>query len=154
MTEMETWQQTQMNLLDSKVVALNDGYRKIYGYNYISNAIKKIPVISQTDIQLEKFKAQTETLIGLFPEVIAEGKKYNKEYLKVFSSYKGYLMIEYKMVVKGYHRTVWMPLGIGIGLSFGVALKNIALGIPIGLGIGIAIGSGLDAKAEKEGKVL
>ena len=67
-----------------------------------------------------------------------------------------------KIVPKGYYRNMWMAVGmsafgVSLGVSFGVALDNmafLAIGIPIGMGIGIAVGTAMDAKAQKEGNQL
>jgi len=69
---------------------------------------------------------------------------------------------ELGLVPKGHFQTMWMALGMAtFGIPFGVVfvltLGNMAffaIGIPIGLSIGLAIGSGMDKKAQEEGRQL
>ncbi|MBS1616696.1 MAG: hypothetical protein JST06_11335 [Bacteroidetes bacterium] len=67
-----------------------------------------------------------------------------------------------KIVPKNYYRNYWMlvgmsAFGIPLGVAFGTSLHNmgfIGIGLPIGLAIGIAIGTGMDQKAQTEGRQL
>lgn len=69
---------------------------------------------------------------------------------------------ELGLVPKNYHRNMWMGIGmaafgIPMGVSLGLSLDNMAfmaIGLPIGLAIGLAVGSGMDNKAQKDGKQL
>lgn len=62
---------------------------------------------------------------------------------------------QHKLVTEGYYLSIFMCLGMSIGLVFGLTIfDNIALGLPIGIGIGVAIGSGMDADAKKKGMVI
>jgi len=69
---------------------------------------------------------------------------------------------ELGLVPKVHFQTMWMALGmatfgIPFGVVFGLTLGNMAffaIGIPIGLSIGLAIGSGMDKKAQGEGRQL
>jgi len=154
MKDLEIWQDIQRKALASRAAGLSELHKKNYGYNFILGAIEKVPQRQQTDVQMEVFKLKTETLINILPGTEERSKVIGKTYQLALSEYKVFLMKEYNMISKGYYTGIWMSLGIAIGMSFGVALKNIALGIPIGIGIGVAIGGGLNAKAQKEGRVL
>ncbi|NSW52672.1 MAG: hypothetical protein HPY85_09230 [Anaerolineae bacterium] len=65
-------------------------------------------------------------------------------------------------VPRDYHRNQWMALGLSVfglplGTALGLALDNIALMgafLPIGMIIGMSVGSGMDKKAQEEGRVL
>jgi hypothetical protein len=69
---------------------------------------------------------------------------------------------EVKLVPKNYYRNLWQTLGmaafgIPIGAVFGASLGNmafLAVGLPIGMAVGIAHGTGLDKKAQAEGRQL
>lgn len=69
---------------------------------------------------------------------------------------------EVKIVPRNYYQTTWMVLGMTVfgvpmGVAFGASLGNMAflgIGLPIGMAIGIAVGSGMDKKAEEEGRQL
>lgn len=154
MNEHQLWQEEAQRELDKKAGQLTEKQSKLYQIDLISRAIIKIPHLATHEMQLQEFKDDTMDLILSIPTT-EEGKKiYSKAYTSKISAYKAKIMKQYGLVTNGYYIAIWMPMGIAIGLSFGVALKNIALGIPIGIGIGVAIGSGLNAKAVKENKVL
>src|SRR5690625_48592 len=66
-----------------------------------------------------------------------------------------HLQKEHKLVTKNYYLSIYLSMGAGIGVVFGLLVfDNIGMGLPIGFGIGLAIGAGLDADAEKKGLVL
>jgi RimJ/RimL family protein N-acetyltransferase len=48
--------------------------------------------------------------------------------------------------------SIYMCLGLSIGMSFGLALQNISIGMCIGIAVGIALGSSLDAQDKKSRK--
>lgn len=92
--------------------------------------------------------------------LIEKGKPVDKSdfegYQKKISDSISHLQKEHKLVREGYYMSVYMPLGMSVGLVFGLAIfeNNIALGLPMGMCIGIAIGSGLDADAKKKGRTI
>lgn len=69
---------------------------------------------------------------------------------------------EMKLVPRNYYRNLWLALGmtsfgLPLGVAFGIAMKNmglLGLGLPIGMGIGLSKGTGMDKKAEQEGRQL
>ena len=78
-----------------------------------------------------------------------------KQHHQKISNIYGHLEKEHKLVTKNYYLSIYMSMGAGIGVVFGLLVfDNIGLGLPIGFGIGLAIGAGLDADAEKKGLVL
>ena len=144
----------QSEILEQKGVALSEQLKKTYGFSYLQNAIQKVPARISDESGLKDFQLDTERLISAFPSSDFSDKSSRKEFSKLLSAYKLMLLKKYKMVSKGYYLTIWMPLGIAIGMPWGLLFKNIALGLPLGIGIGLAIGGGLDRKAEKEDRVL
>ena len=144
----------QKEILEQKSAALSESVKKSYGYSYLQNAIQKVPGRISNEDELIDFQQKTEKLIFAFPSSEQVDKSIRKEFSALLSSYKAMLLKKYKMVSKGYYLTIWMPLGIAIGMPWGLLFKNIALGLPLGIGVGMAIGGGLDKKAENEGRVL
>jgi hypothetical protein len=64
---------------------------------------------------------------------------------------------EVKLVPKNHYKTLWLAIGIPIGVVIGMSTGNMAflgIGLPIGLGIGVAIGTQMDKKAMEEGRQL
>ena len=69
---------------------------------------------------------------------------------------------ELKIVPINHYRNTWMAIGmaafgIPLGAALGASLGNMGLmgvGLPIGMVIGLAIGTGMDKKAQEEGRQL
>lgn len=67
-----------------------------------------------------------------------------------------------KIVPINHYRNTWMALGmvvfgLPLGLAFSTSLDNMAyigIGLPIGMAIGLAVGTGMDKKAQEEGRQL
>lgn len=67
-----------------------------------------------------------------------------------------------KIVPKNYYRNLWLAVGMSafglpLGIAFGFSMGNIGLltlGLPVGMAIGMAVGSGMDKKAQQEGRQL
>jgi hypothetical protein len=49
---------------------------------------------------------------------------------------------------------MWLPIGAGVGVAFGVTFNSIPLGLVLGVGGGLAFGAMLDAVAHKQGRVI
>lgn len=78
--------------------------------------------------------------------------KYHKQKIDHISSH---LHKRHKLIASGYYLTVFMSIGLSLGVVFGLLIfDNIGLGLPIGIGIGVGIGAILDADAKKKGMVL
>ena len=89
-------------------------------------------------------------------------KELRKQYNKAKTSILTLIEQKVKIVTKGHYRTRWMAIGmtafgLPFGVLFGTMLDNMAylgIGLPIGMAIGLAIGSGMDQKAQAEGRQL
>ncbi len=88
-------------------------------------------------------------------------KKLGNQIRKVQSKIILLVEKEHKIVTKNYYRNTWMPIGVGMGISFGVVfgasmdnMALLALGIPIGVVLGMAIGTSMDNKAKEAGRQL
>lgn len=62
--------------------------------------------------------------------------------------------LEYPLDRVGGFMGMYMCLGAGIGMCFGTAMDNLALGMCIGMAIGVALGSAMDADQAKKRKAL
>lgn len=154
MQDTTSWSAIQLAQLESKAQTLTESEKKTYHIEAITNMINKVPNKIVEETELDRFKANIESLLILFPVKGENNKFVDKAYLKAVNELKIELQKKYNLVVKGYYIAVFLPLGVAIGLPFGLMFKNIALGLPIGLCIGIAIGTALDQKAQKEGRII
>lgn len=109
------------------------------------------PVVQAVNQNIEKLN--TSTLVG---------KALSKQLRVSQGSIIKTLEKEMKIVPKNHYRNTWMVVGMSafglpLGVAFGAAMKNMGLlgiGLPIGMAIGLAVGSGMDKKAEDEGRQL
>lgn len=154
MEDQENWSKEQLQLLNEKSAGLMEPHLKNNGVDLIRKAIQLMAQRINNPIDWEEFKLATAKLINEFPLGDEADKAAQKAYQVHLSVYKQSLLKKYNLVPQGYYMLVWMPLGIGIGLPFGLIFKNIALGIPIGIGLGLAIGAILDLKAKRENRQL
>lgn len=105
-----------------------------------------------TDDQVKSIEIELDRLeLNANPE---NRKKYFKQKLTQFSNY---LKEEFSLVSERYYTGLGVALGMSFGTAFGVLFdkgNGIAIGLSLGLAIGVAIGHTMDAKAEKENRVL
>jgi F0F1-type ATP synthase assembly protein I len=152
---------SMLAVLAEKTEHYSDQEKANISYDYLRNVISKIAVgaITADEVLGEKIG---EVVRNLPVKVAGERMKYNRKVLSGISNLKSYIKDKFQLVPKGYHKSVFLPLGIAmgmpLGLPFGQMMGNIALGmplgIPIGLAIGVGIGSYLDKKAEQENRVI
>jgi len=98
-------------------------------------------------------------------------KKLNKLTLKTnpekkhlrqkLSEFKTYLKNEFSLITEGYYTTLGIAFGPGFGMVLGAIVLNfldrsvgMTYGMILGLIFGLIIGRNLDAKAEKQNRVL
>ena len=153
MSEHHIWQTQAQYKLEHKGAELNDKQRKTYELDFIMRAILKAPEHIQNETQLDAFKKETEELIAAIPGK-EDQKIFAKDFTTQFSRYKSMLIKQYKLVPKGYYTGIWVAIGAALGTSIGLTMGDFAIGIAIGVSLGVAVGASLNAKAEKENKVL
>lgn len=131
--------------------------------------------LQKTLLQLEKLLAELEkqelnhTLVtSINKEIVALNsiptsyKNLRKQIIKGQTNIIKIAEKELKLVPKNYYRNLWLAIGMAvfglpIGIIIGFALNNMAflgIGLPMGLAVGIAIGTGMDKKAQEEGRQL
>lgn len=131
--------------------------------------------LQKTLLQLEKLLAELEkqelnhTLVtSINKEIVALNsiptsyKNLRKQIIKGQTNIIKIAEKELKLVPKNYYRNHWLAIGMAvfglpIGIIIGFALNNMAflgIGLPMGLAVGIAIGTGMDKKAQEEGRQL
>ena len=66
-----------------------------------------------------------------------------------------HLQNRHKLVVQGQSTSIYLAMGLSLGLVFGQALfANMGLGLALGVAVGVAVGSGLEAKAKKDDRLI
>lgn len=99
--------------------------------------------------EIENKTEQLANQTGPFPE------EELKAYKQSFAAIHSHLEKEHKLVAKGFYQSIYLFIGVGAGVPFGLLIfDNIGLGIAIGLSLGVAVGAGLDADAKKKGLTL
>ncbi len=91
-----------------------------------------------------------------------KGKELGKIILKAQADILLIIEKQLKLIPKNHYLMRWMAIGMSVfgiplGVTFGIMLGNmafLAIGIPIGMVLGMAIGSGMDKKAQNEGRQL
>lgn len=85
----------------------------------------------------------------------------NKDYFEFIKKVTDHLNKSHHLVTEGYYTSMYMAIGVAIGLPVGVAFASalrqmafMGIGLPIGIGLGVAIGSSKDAQAKKDGSVI
>jgi hypothetical protein len=79
------------------------------------------------------------------------------EHHHTMENFISHLQKEHKLVTEGTNQSIYMSLGLSLGVVFGLLLlESLALGISFGFsfGIAIAIGIGLDEDAKKKGRTI
>jgi len=153
MSQHHIWQTQAQYKLEHKGAELSDKLWKTYELEFIMRAILKAPEHIQDEKQLAAFKKETEDLIEAIPGK-EDQKIFAKDFSTQFTRYKSMLIKQYKLVPKGYYTGIWVAIGVALGTSIGLTMGSVPIGIAIGISLGVAIVASLNAKAEKEGKVL
>jgi hypothetical protein len=138
--EQKAWVQTQLQQLAERVPAYPNNLQPLAKALFLPKIQANFPA----------FRILIEDLLTALPPSEGITAASFNQYVKALRRFKQSVQRTYGLVPKGYYTRIWLPLGVAIGSSYGVVLKNIALGIPIGLAIGIAIGAGLDKKQKRK----
>src|SRR5699024_10644623 len=104
------------------------------------------------DRYLNELEMYVEELSNRMNQLYKEDYADNQKQVQELTSH---LQKTHHLIPENYYMSIFMSLGMGVGLPFGLLLfDNIALGLPIGMIFGIAIGVGMDADAMKKGKTI
>jgi len=93
---------------------------------------------------------------------IKSNPKNRKKYIKqALNSFEKYLRDKFSLTLKGYYTRMGLFLGTCFGILFGITFLSslersvgLSLGMSAGLLIGLLLGRRMDAKAEKDDRVL
>ena len=118
--------------------------------------------------ELEKRELTDNIIVSINKEINGlnaipgSDKNLRKQITKVQADIIKLVEKELKLVPKNYYRNLWLAIGLAVfglpvGVIIGLTLHNMAflgIGLPMGLAVGIAIGTGMDKKAQEEGRQL
>lgn len=154
-TTYTIWKDEIIRKINKKTASFSEKLLKKVERDYFVKLLDKMATHAASPEALATFQQEMEDLVATIPtENGFNDKQIRRNFSKKKACIKNTATSKHKLVTKGYYTGIWMSLGIALGMPWGVAFGNIALGLPIGLAIGLAVGSSLDAKAEKEGKVI
>lgn len=118
-----------------------------------------LTALRNRNLKEEELQSIENELINLKLKENSARKK--KHLSQKFSVFKTYLKNEFSFITKGYYSTLGIVLGPGLGMVLGILLLSslersvgMVYGMIGGFILGQIIGSTLDAKAEKENRVL
>jgi hypothetical protein len=158
---MINWTKELNIVLQYKTANYTDQEKQNLQIDYLKNLLSKI----EDDNLIVEPALQTtiESVINEMP-IKTNDKKidYKSQHINKITNLQTAVKQQFNLVKKKHYSGQYLPLGIGIGMCFGlpfaVAIGNIALGpalgMPIGLMTGLSIGSRLDNKAISEKRVL
>ncbi|MEL0643461.1 hypothetical protein V6251_03635 [Olleya sp. Ti.3.14] len=109
------------------------------------------------DLNLRDFNDAELTSIHNELELINLQSDTNTKVLsKKLQQLLAYLKQKFNLITIGHYANTYMPIGMCLGLVFGMALGPLSLtfGLLIGMVIGMALGSEKDKKAKAEGQVM
>lgn len=154
-TTYTNWKITTIKALEAKTAALDASLQKKVEAAYFKRLLEKMTTHAASQEALSIFQTHMDEYVASIPSQTGfEDKQLKKNFIKKKSKIKNLAITKHKLVNKGFYLSLWMPIGLALGMPWGVAFGNIALGLPLGLAFGLALGSWLDSKAAKEGRVV
>ncbi len=129
---------------------------------YTASVKRIIDSLVLKDITPERNQKIVALFNKLQTELESNPKRLGRVLQRCYSELIKICYADYKLVTKGYYRSLWLALGMSvIGVPLGAVmylLSNeiiyISIFIPMGMVVGMGIGSSLDKKAEREERLL
>ncbi|WP_027963000.1 hypothetical protein [Halalkalibacillus halophilus] len=136
--------------------SMDEGDQSKLDLDLYEKVIDKVASYAVECDECKEYLIEMEVHIAQIQKEITSKNEINfKLHKQKVNEFTSHLTNQHNLVTEGYYLSIYMAIGTGIGLPFGLLLfDNIALGLPIGIGIGVAIGAGLDADAKEKGKVI
>ncbi|GAB3007566.1 hypothetical protein [uncultured Cyclobacterium sp.] len=135
---------------------INDNAKLLKVYTQFESLITVLEGLSLPDNIVDSINQSIEQLnMTSNDRLLKETKKEQTKIIKLIEK-------QLKIVPINHYRNTWMALGmvvfgLPLGLAFSTSLDNMAfigIGLPIGMAIGLAVGTGMDKKAQEEGRQL
>ena len=152
--ESNQWQNHMIASIEEKTADIPGNKKAFLDGDLLKRLINKVPALVKSESELEAFQNRIEGILEDMPENSGFKLREIQPYRNRINSLKMYLKGKYQLVTKGYYVSIFLPIGIALGMPFGVLLDNIALGQAFGLPVGLMIGALLDARAKKEGRII
>jgi hypothetical protein len=135
---------------------INDNAKLLKVYNQFQRLITELEGLGLPDNIIDTIHESIDQLnMTSNDRLLKETKKEQTKIIKLIEK-------QLKIVPINHYRNTWMALGmvvfgLPLGLAFSASLDNMAfigIGLPIGMAIGLAVGTGMDKKAQEEGRQL
>lgn len=135
---------------------INDNAKLLKVYTQFGSLITILEGLSLPDNIVDTINQSIKQLnMTSNDRLLKETKKEQSKIIKLIEK-------QLKIVTINHYRNTWMALGmvvfgLPLGLAFSTSLDNMAfigIGLPIGMAIGLAVGTGMDKKAQEEGRQL
>lgn len=126
------------------------------------NLKRLIELLSERDDVSGEIWTSFRERVEVLNDMGSEESKFNSTLRRTYNGMLQELAKKLKLVPKHYYRNMWMGMGMAtfgvpIGVAVGTSVGNMGMmgvGISMGFAIGIAVGTGMDKKAEAEGRQL
>lgn len=152
--ENNQWQDHMIASIEEKTADFPGNKKAFIDGDLLKRLINMVPTFVKSESELKAFQNRIEGILEDMPENSSFKLREIQPYRNRINALKMYLKGKYQLVTKGYYVSVFLPIGIALGMPFGLLLDNIALGQTFGLPIGLIIGALLDVKAKKEGRII
>ncbi len=149
-----SWQESMINQLEKKVEGFPDNKKAFINDDLLKKVICKVPSKIKSEIEFVAFQEKIEGILDDMPKDKGFRLRDISQYTNRVQALKMYLKKKYQLVTKRYYISIFLPIGMCLGMPFGLLVDNLAMGPSFGLIVGLLIGTALDRKAEKEGKVI
>lgn len=148
------WQESMITQLEEKIADFPEQKKAFIHDALLKKVISLVPSKVKSETDLFTFQEKIEGILRDMPKDRSFKLKDIRHYRNRVNSLKMYLNKKYQLVTKGYYISVFLPIGLAIGMPLGLLFDNLALGPAFGLPIGIMIGGILEARAKKEGRII
>ena len=142
----------QENIKNSIEILKKDNNRaKLMNIVQLEKIVNKLDNNSDSCDECKKYLDLIEKVLD---NLTFEENSSLKNYKQNVSLVKAHLQSKHKIVAEGYYLSIYGPMGMCIGVTYGIIFDNIGIGMLIGMCIGVAIGIALDSDAKKKGNVI
>ena len=131
---------------------------KNYKLEYGLRVAKRVDSFSAKCDECSDFREEITEFVGNLAEPTSSTKGERKNRSRVIDNVTDHLLKRHRLVTKGQYVGKWPPIGLIMGILFGVTVGDGGVGVVVGMVagviIGAAIGTLLDTIAKKKGRII